>query len=519
MRRSTALGGLMAVVAGVSVATCGAAPGGAEVPPTVIGMNLGQLNAYQSIWPFADLIASNGRFFFPRPGGWIYPKDTENGPVDPAGEVRFDAKGNPVDVPAGTRIGLTLQLASSPRNPAGTLSCHVSPGWDVRVVGGSKTPRGPDSFDVQFDGAEPSGAGAYLLLTPSGAKASLTEASCLLPGTKPGDLVNPAYVEELKPFRILRFMDWMRTNNAAPARWADRTTADQVSQLDARGVSLEYMIALANAAKSDPWFTVPFDADDDYYRHFAEFVRDHLDPGRKVYVELSNEVWNGQFQQAKAAIKRGTEQGLDANPRVASDRFYAERVVALMAIWSKVFAGQEKRLVRVVSAQAVSPASSERILSWKDTAKSVDALAVAPYFGMREMDPAMSQEDLTAAIFGAQGIARIDAAIDGAAKQKEVAAKYGLRLIAYEGGQHFADMRSALGPKYAIINADQRMELLYRRYLDGWRTRIGDALVLYNDVNRPSKGGSWGHREYTGQPLAEAPKMRAVLAEIAKGEK
>ena len=44
----------------------------------------------------------------------------------------------------------------------------------------------------------------------------------------------------------------------------------------------------------------------------ANKVRDHLSPDHRVYVELSNEVWNTGFTQAKAA----TERGLRAYPGI-----------------------------------------------------------------------------------------------------------------------------------------------------------------------------------------------------------
>ena len=56
------------------------------------------------------------------------------------------------------------------------------------------------------------------------------------------------------------------------------------------GASLEVMVALANALDADPWFNMPHQADDTFVRNFATYVRQHLEPGRKVYVEWANEV-------------------------------------------------------------------------------------------------------------------------------------------------------------------------------------------------------------------------------------
>ena len=54
----------------------------------------------------------------------------------------------------------------------------------------------------------------------------------------------------------------------------------------------------------------------------------------------------------------------------------------------------------------------------------------------------------------------------------------------------------------------------YKRYLSIWRTRIGDTIMLYDSVQPVVRTGAWGLLEYLGQPLGEAPKMRATLDAI-----
>jgi hypothetical protein len=43
------------------------------------------------------------------------------------------------------------------------------------------------------------------------------------------------------------------------------------------------------------WFCIPFKADDDYVRKYAEYLKTNLREDIKIYVEYSNEVWNGFF--------------------------------------------------------------------------------------------------------------------------------------------------------------------------------------------------------------------------------
>src|SRR3546814_10140296 len=73
------------------------------------------------------------------------------------------------------------------------------------------------------------------------------------------------------------------------------------------------MVGLANALGTDAWFTVPWNADEDYVRRFATYVRDNLAPGRKAYVEVANEVWNWGFRVISQARDEGRAEGLSNN--------------------------------------------------------------------------------------------------------------------------------------------------------------------------------------------------------------
>src|SRR5690606_7033388 len=76
-----------------------------------------------------------------------------------------------------------------------------------------------------------------------------------------GALFNPEWLALLDGFSALRFMDWMLTNNSTQSAWANRPRPGDYSFAE-NGVALEYMIALANELKADPWFSIPHLADD-----------------------------------------------------------------------------------------------------------------------------------------------------------------------------------------------------------------------------------------------------------------
>ena len=132
----------------------------------------------------------------------------------------------------------------------------------------------------------------------------------------------------------------------------------------------------------------------------------------------------------------------------------------------------------------------------------------APYFGARlNKNTYASTDDMFAALDG-----EIDRTLDIALKVKAVAAQFGKRYIAYEGGQHLIFKDVAFEEK---VERDPRMYDAYRKYLDFWRTHIGDTISLWTASGVISRYGGWGLVEYVGQPLSETPKMRAVQDQIA----
>lgn len=473
-------------------------------PPTVIGINVGNPSYWSSEWAFDDIIQSTASFkFINAVGQWSNLTD----------QIPRDAQGHPIGVPAGTRLAVMVQ-SGSPRLPTGTFACRISPGWTVRAPGDWQLAGSGTSFRVTVPQPVPRN-GMILLLTAAKAGADLTELSCRPVGAPPARVFNPVFLADVAPYRVLRFMDWMRTNGAPLRRWGERPTPAAFSQAGDQGVAIEHIVALANAAHADPWINLPFDAEPDYYRRLALYVRDHLAPDRHVYVELSNEVWNTGFGQAKAAAERGRQRYPASDPTQASDFYYADRVREAMAVWTEVFGAQQARVVRVLASQAVNPRRAEQALSHNDTWRSVDALATAPYFGTAGADiqapPGPARVD---AIF-AQGPRLVDEAIGYARAAKAVARAHGLRYIAYEGGPAFNSYRPDLQPDLLAVNKDPRIHDLYALFLKRWRAEIGDLFMAYDAVSTPSVGGSWGARTYTGQPLAEAPKARALVEAAA----
>jgi hypothetical protein len=326
-------------------------------------------------------------------------------------------------------------------------------------------------------------------------------------------LFHPTFLKSLTPYSAVRFMNWMATNNSEQSRFQDRPKPDD-ARWTAKGVPLETMVELANRMKLDPWFCMPHKADDDYVRNFARYVHDHLDPSLKAYVEHSNEVWNGAFAQHGYAA----EMGAKLPQRIEGDRFaqqmqwHAYRSKQMFALWQRAYGDDTKRMVRVMGSWAANPSTSERLLTFFDAHKVTDALAIAPYFGHEVGNGELSVDDGFRTILPAE-LEKTRAYTQASA---ELAKKYGVALVAYEGGQHLVvfgerGKDERINQMLDQLNRDPRMKDVYERYFDMWQSVGGGLFMHYENVEAYGPYGRWGTRESLLQDVAQAPKLLAVL--------
>jgi len=86
----------------------------------------------------------------------------------------------------------------------------------------------------------------------------------------------------------------------------------------------------------------------------ATTVHAQLSPGLEVYVEYSNEIWNGIFSQGSYCEQQGLALA-SATTRSARLRFQSQRSVEIFAAFEQVYAADERdRLVRVMASQAAN---------------------------------------------------------------------------------------------------------------------------------------------------------------------
>ena len=523
--------------------SCGARAATSFNARSAIGVNLATVSYYASEQPFINSFVASG--------GWI----THSAATWDTNEEKYinlDANGWPITLNSvnepttqhfnslGVQFLLGMPKTANGIYPAGqyivlydgegTLNygsdaalIHRSPRRDVINV----TPSN-NGIDLRIVATDPHHTGNYLrnikVVTAQNEVAA-----------KAGQIFNPTFLALIQNFRALRFMDWFQTNGSTLSSWADRPVPTYAFFGTPKGVPIEIAVQLANAVSADAWMNVPVMADDNFIRQMATLVHSQLGSVQKIYVELSNEVWNASFSQSKYAADQGKALWPKRSSRFGdyeyNRQWFGMRTAQMCDVWRSVWRS-DPRLVCVLGAQAAWSFSAIEALKcpyWNEGAPcsghAIDAVAVAPYLGGAVPSGWTSQPDGGLANLFQSLYSQNDPTIpaggfmaqDAAWLKQLIAdlAPYRLPLLAYEGGQTFANgATDALNNLYMAANRDPRMGQAYARYLQQWKTSGGQLFMHYNDVGVGSKYGSWGALEsimQTTVPLSGAPpKWQAI---------
>ena len=466
--------------------------------PTAFGINLAPAIYWTNERSFMNLAAGAGAWRSIN-NGW---KTIDSGQVDRNGNLLWLQPGEQAALP----------LARPPASHSGDVAihCRYAGRGQVDGVGMVAPAGGPGRIDFTW---RHDISIAYVRINATDRADPVRNIDCREAGADPKLLFDPAFVDSLRPYKAVRFLDWQLTNVNVAGNWAKRTLPGAVIQSGPQGVAVEHMVTLANMAKVNPWFVMPWNADAAYMTNFARTVHDHLDPSLTAYVEIGNEIWNMQFPASRQALEEGLRAGLGKANDEARMRRYGEHATQGFKIWERVYARDPKRLVRVLSGQNAWPELLVDALDYRDTARHVDALASAPYFGQPLLaEPPADTSDI-GPLFPKLN-ASIDPVLASARRFKQIADSRGLRYLGYEGGQHvnYAGKDATL---IARLNRDPRMGDAFRLYLSRWNRDFGDLLMIFHSVSPTGTAMHFGLAEYSGQPMIETPKRKAVLDAIA----
>jgi hypothetical protein len=463
-----------------------------------LGINLFKVRPYARELAFADLLAARGR--------WV-----TGGSGAAAGEsVALDPDGWPRALAPGQWVETPILPGFGPHLPKGGLTARYEGNGDVEFVGARVAQAQPGRVVLDLLPDAPRHA---LRIRSTDPQNPVRNVRLWIPGATGGSASgpwNPAFLSRWEKFSVLRFMDWMETNGSRIERWSDRPLPDQPQGTE-RGVALEHMVDLANRLRADPWFCMPHRADDDYVREFARLVKARLAPGLRAWIEYSNEVWNGQFEQARYARRRGLELGLSAKEYEAGFRFTSQRAVEVFSIWERELGGTD-RIVRVLAGQISGLRGGRELLGWKDASQRADAYAVAAYFGGR----LARREGERLVTLGLDGLLRelraeLAAQREMIRQNVELGRSLGLPLLAYEGGQHLRGSPRVPGLSDLLIAASRSPSMgeLYTVLLRQWKEAGGTLFVHFSSTSRAGDTGSWGALEWWDEPTS--PKYRALV--------
>ncbi|WP_193743604.1 calcium-binding protein [Tateyamaria sp. ANG-S1] len=358
-----------------------------------------------------------------------------------------------------------------------------------------------------------------------------------------GATFNPDWLRLIQDARQVRFMDWGETNNSKIVNWEDRSTPQSANNFR---VPLEHMVQLANEIGAEPWFTMPHMASETYIRNFATYVRDHMDPTLPIRVEYSNEVWNWRFEQAHWVLQQSIKDwGEERQPA-----YHTKKAVETALIWNEVFGEMaDMRLVHVLGAQAINTWRTRIAMkaeAWRENEPDAfvapesvfDELAIAHYFGGTLMRNEQEQIHLLNTIKSPEinAIKYLAERLRDPSyshslpdlqsrwrEHAELAKTYGLKLTAYEGGQHvhhhsrtpnLSDEDRALLEEFMVeFVRSEEMAELYRESWYIWSEISDGPFMQFGDMTTPTKWGSWGIYEGLNITTKRGNLINALNAE------
>ncbi|MCA1993209.1 MAG: cellulose-binding protein [Coleofasciculus sp. S288] len=509
-----------------------------------LGTNLNHINDSSTEMPFLDAFKTSRQWItqckseeLGCSGSWST-NELDKLDLDEQGWVK--SLPAPEEPPEYTRVG-TLLFRDIGRYPGGRYVVlydgegNIEYKFDATKDTAASKP-GRDIINVT-----PSNAGIYLIITSTDPNKTgnylrnIRVIQAEYEETYQTQIFNPKFIKKINPFKTIRFMNWIKTNDSNQSEWKNRPKLDNASYGRENGVPLEIMVELANRLKSDPWFNIPHMATDEYITNFAQLVKESLNPELKVYVEFSNEVWNSQFKQQRYALQQGQSRwGKDKKD--AHMQWYGMQTAQMCDIWKSTFGNQKNRVVCVMGTQTAWKGLEESALEcsyWVAEGNKpcyqhgIDVYAIAGYFG-RHLGDAENSSQVESWLSNSDGgFGKAFKELSDSLSQEyenfiyhaNVAKQKGLKLVAYEGGQHIVGRQGVenndkLTNFFIELNRRPEMYELYTQLLNQWKRACGTLFIHYCDIRKPSKWGSFGALEYLDQD--SSPKYDALIDFLAQ---
>lgn len=508
-------------------------PSAPAAPLAPLGVNLEALTSYSRLPPFVDMMKLSRHW------------GTAATPWDEAATV--DARGWPT-TDAGVVIATsTTDLQADPGDD--TNAYAVIPQGTYKLTFTGRANVGPVASAVRvtnmvYDAATNRsaadvvvGANAYqMMLGFTGTNGGVSDVTLLRPGYTSADTFTREFKAAVAPFSVVRFMDFLATNGNPVTTWAERRLPTDATQAGAKGGAYEYAVQMGNELGKDVWLNIPVGADDDFVRQLATLLNRSLAPGRIVYLEYSNEVWNSIFPQSGANMDAAITEvvagdsslvdgatctrdqmlnGADpCNKYWAGWRRVAKRIGRISQIFSEVMgpAAFNTRYRPILATQWSNRSIGEGQLMYLNKyigapKNLVYAIAGAPYYGLTSLsamqaavtDPALTVDqlvqDMQAYVTAYYPQFKPNMTYAGqkwsGATQKSLADYYGIRSVAYEGGEDLGQSTVNLANK-TLATKDPRIGAIQTDYWGQWFGCGNDLFMQYTVASAWGRYGYWG---------------------------
>jgi hypothetical protein len=465
--------------------------------------------------------------------------------------AQLDANGYPVAGASGqsqTDLGFELPTGTYDISYVGAGKLAVS--GIGALVGSWQTVNGEQRAQIKITGT-PGSFGNFLTLdVTNAASQTVTNIHIYLPGidydaTSP---FNPAFLSALTPFRAMRLMGWMQTNNSKLANWADRPASAHFGA-SPYGVPYELIAELANETGKDTWINIPEAATSSFITSFAAFMAQNLDFTRiaaarqaagfttpyQLILENSNETWNTGFSanatflaaaNANPTRYPGTYAGSYGPSWMTSDtnlmkvgQYEADRLVTIAQAFQQALqaGGHADAVAPVLSGWALGAGYSDDGLTfiqknYGTPSQYVKYVALAPYFATADDTTTGSLSTIFPAMV--TNIMSMSSAMQGFAMLSK---QYGVDIAAYEGGQSLSGTTNETVKHLAQF--DVRMQQTYQTYLSFWQQSFGNALFMhFNLAGTPGlpeniyQYGFWGSLPGVDEDLTTCGQNLPTLA-------
>jgi hypothetical protein len=359
--------------------------------------------------------------------------------------------------------------------------------------------------------------------------------------------ITKLFLIHLSRFSIIRFMQWTDTNHNPERNWNESTPVSWPSYIFPKHNPWETIPYILNQLDKpvDTWVNVQFNATDDYILHIAQILFKNLNPRSNIYLEFSNEVWNGGFPQYHGNVAAANDSVINqGDPHhfnyddISNVGYWAVRRTAyqikyIADLFKTVFGAENvgpwKRVRPILAGQTSYPPVLMNGLDYLNAifgppSSFIHGIAIAPYFSIMPYD---NWTNLTTdQVIDAWNSSVMAMLPENGWGYKEAigmlaiyAAWYKLPVYGYESGADTAG-RCGLCSIEAKINAirDPRLTDICVTYLNGWY-RYG-----FQEINWYTVGASntdrWGSfsllEDMRQETLIDTTHMFNATSPVAK---